>query len=171
MWMCASYSVVWLKERWGVINNSAKVTLTWDPSGCCRQKVSGPVRPPGAARGQTCCRATRWSGRTGGCGTGWRSPSQWQSCFSGRAKCLRRSGCLYAARGWSQHQGKMGLRQEGSRDRAESSGPVHKTGLLGLGRGMSKNTQWEEKQNSQPPEKEEEGNKKAKAKSKEGQKG
>lgn len=34
----------------------------------------------------------------------------------------------------------MGLRQEGSRDRAESSGPLHKTGLLGLGRGMSEHT-------------------------------
>lgn len=42
-----------------------------------------------------------------------------------------RSGFQCAARVWSQHRERKGLQQE-SRDRAESSGPGHKTGSLDL---------------------------------------
>lgn len=42
-----------------------------------------------------------------------------------------RSGFPCAARVWSQHQERKGLQQE-SMDRAESSGPGHKTGSLDL---------------------------------------
>lgn len=86
--------------------------LTSGPSGCCPLTGTGPGRPRAGARAPTCCRATQWTGRTAGCGTGWRNrlhPPPWRSCLS--EKCRRHSGSLFAAKGSGRHQGMTGLKR------------------------------------------------------------
>ncbi len=108
--------------------------LTWGPSGCCPQRATWPALPLGAEQVQICCRESLWRGRTVVYGRGWHSrpwrhQGQWHSRHGGTF--LWHSGFLCAARVWSQHQERKGL-QQGSRDRAERSGPGHKSGSLDL---------------------------------------
>lgn len=113
-----------------ILSKNALFVLTLGPSGCCPQMETGPGPPQEGVRGLTCCKATRWTGRTAGCGTGWRSrPPRllWRSCLSERWRW--RSGFLFAARGLGRHRGKAGLkREEERRDRADSWGLLGTTG-------------------------------------------
>lgn len=90
--------------------------LTWGLSGYCPPRGTDPGRPRAGARAPTCCKATQWTGRTAGCGTGWRSrpdPLPWRSCLSER--CPRRSGFPFAAEGSGRHRGRTGLKQQEER--------------------------------------------------------
>lgn len=104
--------------------------LTSGPSGYCPLTVTGPGRPRVGVRAPICCKATQWTGRTAGCGTGWRNqlrPPPWRSCLFER--CRRHSGFLFAAKGLGRHQGMTGLKQEEERgERGDSWGPLGTTG-------------------------------------------
>lgn len=109
--------------------------LTLGPSGYCPLMETGLGKPRVEERGLTCCKVTRWMGRTAECGTGWRSQPPrllWQSYLFER--WLWRSGFPFAARGLGRHRGKAGLKQEEERrDRADSWGPLGTTdSLLGF---------------------------------------
>lgn len=108
--------------------------LTWDPSGCCQWRASGPGCPRVAGQGRTCCRETPLKSSTATCG---KYPCNWRPDRTHSRlweTSLWHSDFLFAARVRSQHQGRTGLWQE-SRDKTRSSGPAHRTGSLGLGTG------------------------------------
>lgn len=109
-------------------NNTCR--LTSGPSGYCPLTGTDPERPRVGVQAPICCKATQWTGRTAGCGTGWRSRLHlppWRSCLFER--CRQHSGFLFAAKGLGRHQGRTGLKQEEERgERGDSWGPLGTTG-------------------------------------------
>lgn len=104
--------------------------LTSGPSGYCPLTGTGPGRPRVGVRVPICCKATQWTGRIAGFGTGLRNqrhPPLWRSCLFER--CRRHSGFLFAAKGLGRHQGMTGLKQEEERgERGDSWGLLGTTG-------------------------------------------
>jgi len=139
------------------LNTNIMFVLTLGPSGCCPLTETGLEKLRGEGRGLTCCKATRWMGRTAECGMDWRSQPPrllWQSCLSERWRW--RSDFPFAARGLDQHREKTGLEwEEECRDKTDSWGPLGTTGSplgfesQGLSRRIWAGGEWR-KQKSQP---------------------